>query len=788
MVAILKRQPAYKDSKMVSSSHPAVVPARDRATGTSTKPLFGLVAVAVFVASALIALQLGSPPVPVPSGTPNAFSAEAAARHLAVIASKPHPLGSAQHDMVRDYILQTLTGLGYSPSVQRATATNKWAGAAGSIENIVARIEGRQNGKTLLLVAHYDSVPWGPGAADDGAAVAALLEVAGMLKLNSQLDRSVILLFSDGEEVGLLGARAFVEGHAWARDVGLVLNFEARGSRGPVIMFETSNRNSWMLSHFAQASSRPFSNSLAFEIYRLLPNDTDFTVFKAQGYSGLNFAFIDGLSNYHTELDSIANLDMRSLQQDGDYLLELAQRFGSTTAQDPKPGNAIYFDLFGRVLIHYSYIVAILLLILSAAMLMSVYVLGFSRKKIERRLLPGLGCILLLIIGSSAGAFLASWIVSAVAPRVRLGTLYHPGLYVSAYSILGCGLGTAFYSFFYRRLDSFNAAWAAMLIWFILGTITTVAMPGASFIFIWPLIFSLLGWFITLKFDLQGKTSGRIVQVIALLPGILMLVPLLQQLVTALTSSATIAVAATLALLSGLMAASIWPDVMPTRRLLPSLLTGGGLVLLVIAVAVSLADKEHPRRNSLFYALNADTGQQVWASYDDWMDPWTSKFFGQGNTRSALPDLFPGNNRKLLQAPANLPLISAPSLTVLEDNKTTNGRYIRLRLNSNRQAPELWTYISSASPVQDLQVNGVSSELLPVGQNTGVIHYHGLPRDGVELAFRVASQARIDLRLEDVTYNLADELNGSFRPRPSGYIPYPIRMNDSRIVMKSFSL
>src|ERR1700733_6182690 len=156
---------------MVTSLHTAVVSTSDQAAPQSTKSFFGLIALGVFLATSVIAIVLDAPPAPIAAGTQNGFSAEAAMKHVAVIASKPHPLGSSQHDVVRNYIFQTLTGFGYGPSIQKTTATNKWEGAAGSVENIVTRIEGSQNGEALLLVAHYDSVPWGAGAADDGSAV-----------------------------------------------------------------------------------------------------------------------------------------------------------------------------------------------------------------------------------------------------------------------------------------------------------------------------------------------------------------------------------------------------------------------------------------------------------------------------------------------------------------------------------------------------------------------------------------------------------------------------------------
>jgi len=84
----------------------------------------------------------------------------------------------------------------------------------------------------VLLVAHYDSVPTGPGANDDGVGVATLLETARALTASAPLQNDVIFLFTDSEETGLLGAQAFVTEHLWAKEVEVVLNFEGRGNGG----------------------------------------------------------------------------------------------------------------------------------------------------------------------------------------------------------------------------------------------------------------------------------------------------------------------------------------------------------------------------------------------------------------------------------------------------------------------------------------------------------------------------------------------------------------------------
>ena len=172
-----------------------------------------------------------------------------------------------------------------------------------------------------MLAAHYDSVPAGPGASDDGAAVASVLEIARIVAARPPPPRPIVLLITDGEEAGLLGAWLFVHRHPLSKQVKAAVNMEARGTSGLSLMFETGSANGWLMRLYGSAIARPITNSLYYVVYKLLQNDTDFTAFKAAGYQGFNFAFIGNVGRYHTPLDNVANAGAGSIQQQGDNAL-----------------------------------------------------------------------------------------------------------------------------------------------------------------------------------------------------------------------------------------------------------------------------------------------------------------------------------------------------------------------------------------------------------------------------------------------------------------------------------
>jgi Zn-dependent M28 family amino/carboxypeptidase len=177
-------------------------------------------------------------------------------------------------------------------------------------------------------MAHYDTVQDAPGASDDGAGVATMLETLRALKAGPPLKNDVSFLFTESEERGLLGARAFVDSHRWARDVGVVLNLETRGNTGPALVPDTSDEAGWAIREFAKAAPYPMTTSDSVAFYERSDADSNLRVFFNAGLTGLHVAYTGGLTNYHTPLDTVEAVDERSLQHMGSYALPLARHFG----------------------------------------------------------------------------------------------------------------------------------------------------------------------------------------------------------------------------------------------------------------------------------------------------------------------------------------------------------------------------------------------------------------------------------------------------------------------------
>ncbi|MCS6627311.1 M20/M25/M40 family metallo-hydrolase [Roseibacterium beibuensis] len=324
--------------------------------------LIGSLALALLVG--VVSLQ-----VPAPAGTDapaTAFSAERAMADVRELAQRPHPVGSADHTRVRLFLQQRMTDLGLQVSTQTgpisrgsARYLRRMGGdpeAAGfTATNLVGVLPGRNPAlPAVVLMAHYDTVPMSAGAADDSAGVAAALETVRAIQARGPADRTLVVLFTDAEEIGLDGARIFWGGHPLRDRIGAVINLEARGGGGRAMMFETGRGNAETIALFGDAGvgadGGVTANSLAGFVYERMPNGTDFTIPKDRGVQGLNLAFIGRPDQYHAASTPDA-LDRGAVQHIGSQALESADALARADTLPAATANTVYADLFGRVIV-----------------------------------------------------------------------------------------------------------------------------------------------------------------------------------------------------------------------------------------------------------------------------------------------------------------------------------------------------------------------------------------------------------------------------------------------------
>jgi hypothetical protein len=627
------------------------------------------------------------PPAPLPeSADPASFSAERAFKHVQKIAQEPHPLGTAANDSVRSYILNQLKKVGLEPTVQEGIGTRR-RGVAGYTKNIIAKIEGANPSNTILLMAHYDSRPTTLGAADDGSGTAAILEAVRALKSqNSPMKNNIWILLTDGEERGLLGAELFVDEFAELKQIDLVLNFEARGTSGPSMMFETSSPNSKLIPHFAKATTYPVANSLMYTVYKLLPNDTDMSVTKAAGLKGLNFAFAEDYLNYHTMQDSPENLSLASLQHHGSNLLSNALYFGNTNFDLNGDSEYVYFNNTTGGLIYYpsgwSFPLAVV-----AGLLFIIYLIYLFRTgRLSFWKYLGSSVLFIIIIGLGAVITYFGWqFIKLLHPQYQWLTqneVYNHTWYFWGFTLLNLGLFCCVYGFDWIRekLSIHHVLAGSLTIWTLLSLGTGWYLPTASYLFTWPALMALIG-LIALG-DRIREHSWQSTGILAVsLVGVVFILPPYIYLIQIMLTTNNLAVSMVILMLClGLAWPLFWQLIHPEKKWWNAGFVLAALFFFIIASATSGYDSEHKRQNNINYVQNLDTQEAFWVSQDHTTDKWTEQFLGNSYQQGEVSNINFFRNVNLLYAPAETIEIPEPTFKITSDSSSDSLRYISATL------------------------------------------------------------------------------------------------------------
>ncbi len=573
------------------------------------RQIAGPIALALLILFGLLAIHSTEPPAAADANAPLAdFSAARAMRDVREIAKAPHMLGSAENDRVRDYLVGRLRELGASPAVQTATVArhtqsgpDTWA----IVNNVVATIPGTSPTGAVLMVAHYDSAPSGPGAADNAASVAAILEAMRALKTGSAARNDLIVLFTDGEELGLLGAKAFVETQPALSNIKVVLNFEMRGDYGPSMMFQSKSQHSWL----AARGPIPTSNSVAEAAAWC---ETDLNVFLDAGIDGLSFGATGGIAGYHTELDNADSLDHRSLQSQGALALSTAREFGTVDLNDLRTESAASTVQDGS----WSRYMATMLAFLVPILLLGVIWIGIRNGQFT---IAGVAAGLAIYVIAFALSIVASiviWHLTAMLAGWRMlpiGTTYGGFYFALAADALIFGALWAAYMVIGRPISEQTLGVGALVVLTVLLVIASIIIPSGAHDF-WWLLFAVLAISMSLAAtDERLTTGGAILSFIGLAFATITFAPSL-----AFSADGTM-----LRLVSGgLASVSLFALFIPYM----SLLTGGrrwivpaALGLLAIAMivkgnAASSFDASQPHPDSIFYFADADRARARWVS------------------------------------------------------------------------------------------------------------------------------------------------------------------------------
>ena len=429
--------------------------------------------------------------------------------HIYEIAKEPHSIFDIEaKGKVRDYLVSELQNLGLEASIyEYEDVYVEYTDSHEDLQNIYAELKGKSD-SYIMLVTHYDTArakryaekDGSVGAADAGYGLSTILETLRVIKESGQeLENGIKILFTDGEEYGLLGAKEAVSEPEIFEGVNYLINLEARGTKGPAIMFETSPNNAGILDLY-EVSTHPFSYSITPEIYRLLPNGTDFTIFLENNIPGINIAVLDGLEHYHTPDDNPENLNKASMQHYGDQVLPIVKEFvynakySNPEALQTKD-DAIFFT-FANIFIKYSKTVNYVLI---ATILLAIIFL-FKKLKIQK--LRHVFKYTLINTGYTITmmglAYLLTRVVAMLNGR-EFNFTYLPlmkfedviFIVTIILTLIGYVLAMSKVTRQFKEKNEFVLGSIMFLL--ILGTIITFTLPGASYLMVVPAFLMSIG-------------------------------------------------------------------------------------------------------------------------------------------------------------------------------------------------------------------------------------------------------------------------------------------------------
>ena len=405
---------------------------------------------------------------------------------------------------VREYLLSRFSDMGIGTSVNSYTVNN-WFGEY-KINNILAQIEGNPGNPYVLIIAHYDSVlenllmepTKSTGAADDGYGVVTLLQIAERYSKNEKrLVNGIKFLITDSEETGPgEGSKSEVMCNLdFYSDVSLIINIEGRGFDGPVYMFQTSTENRAVIDLYSKSKNQ-LANSFIFGLFRFMPNFTDLQPFLEVGFSGMNFSTIGHLKYYHSDYDTLENVNINSLYHYGQQIMPIVEAFTQNIEySDPlyfkSKNEKVFFNLMPGIFV--SYKESFNIVILSLSLILFFIVLNVRQNK-QKGLIKRQLKLSLLLICILAGGLIITIGISLIAgmplyPLVMFN-LPFDGVFLTVCIII---MVLIMYKYLLKNkdntalIDKLRDGILLNLIWSIA---TVIFLPATAYIFILPVFIS----------------------------------------------------------------------------------------------------------------------------------------------------------------------------------------------------------------------------------------------------------------------------------------------------------
>ncbi len=728
------------------------------------------------------------------------FSIENSIEHLSHITNHPHYTGSQNQKWIKSYLMRELKSLGLDVRIQKTNVANN-NNTFTEVENIFTTIKGSDtsaDAKSLLVMSHYDSAPYSSlGASDAGSGIVVILEgIRAYLAQKIQPKNDIIILFTDAEEIGLLGAKAFVNRHRLYQNIGAVLNFEARGTAGSSYMFmETNTGNHGMLEVFKKANVQlGQSNSLAYSIYKMLPNDTDLTVFREDiDAVGFNFAFIDNHFNYHTQLDNARNLSLDSLAHQALYLMPMLDTLSQIDLSTLRSEtDDVYFQVPFWKTISYPFDWAISLSLINLLIFLLVIAHGVKIKKLKMKsMLTGSMPLFKSLIASALLGFTLLKFLYWLHPHyseILQGFTYNGHIYVVLFALMSVSICYFFYRSASEKHSPPELMAVPILIWIIFGFVFALKLTGAHFF----ILISLLGT-IALAVNVYSTKPQATVTLMLFAPVLLIFTPFLKIFPVAL---GLMILPFSGLLITLILSVFISCIIIPKQYYINKWIFILPLICIYIFAETQASfNPSRPKPNSLYYFQDHDTQSAFWFSRDNEIDNWTKTFFEKGRLDApALNEFkkqhgYAGYGANIVAKTENKNIATA-QVEVIYEREYTDKHIYKLEITPQRPIHKM--VLIHNTPVNLLKL-AINKEILHEGKPKSIKanrRMASIYRQN-ELSFvidiELSPGENLDFTLIEMSPNILESRHFDIQPRPDELIPKPFINSDSIITKQKYT-
>jgi hypothetical protein len=722
----------------------------------------------------------------------NEFSNSRAFKYVQVLGSDAHAVGTKAHQKAAEYIIYELEKLGLDVHTQEGNSFSDW-GTFAKVKNIVARIKGTDNSKALVIMSHYDSAGHSSkGASDAASGVATILEgIRAFITKGTAHKNDIIIVLTDGEELGLNGARLFTKKHPWTKDIGLILNFEARGSGGPSFtLVETNDGNARLMDEFMKANPKyPVANSLAYSIYKKLPNDTDLTVFrKNANIQGFNFAFIDDHYDYHAALDTPERLDNNTLSHQASYLMPLLDHFGNAdlTTLESSENNVYFNSPLGMHSYPFSWILPLVIIAFILFIILIAY--GKRKKKLNTKEIgKGFAALISALIINGVIGFIGWKVILNLYPHyaeILQGFTYNGHLYILFFVLLALSITFYIYKKVYTPNNTKELFVAPIFIWLLINLLISQVLEGASF-FIIPLYFSLGIFFILLR-----KEKPSIIAITLLcLPSAFIFTPFIPQFPIALGLKIVVSSSVLTILLFGLLL-PVFGFIRRKKSLGHILFLASGIVFILAHLNNSFTPQQ-PKPNSLVYLQDNDAKKSYWLTYDGILDEWNSSYFKDTIAKKDIITFGSKYNTQFsnvaMAKDINLP---KSEIHVSVDTVINTNRHIKLCVLPNRPLNSIEINSNTKKEFKNFSINGTEIPTKIVSkffnnESPRIATYSVVNNEPLELSFKIDHNTKPHIELFEISHDILQNDHLNIPKRKENMIPKPFVINDAVIAKKT---